>query len=613
MAFQSTLRRLLLVSSCLCGPGLASAQDFMLLDEILVRANLEQTDPDRAGSTVHVATAEDLAQAPYTRLGAALAQMPGLTFKSYGPPGTASSITLRGAPAQYVPVLLDGIAMGDPAAGNGDFDFGTLGIAGLDRVEVLTGSQAALYGANAVGGVINLTSFRAHEIGTAQRFVAEYGSYATRKLSYAHAIKTARGDLSVTLSHMASNGFSALDENAGNFEPDGFRANRIGFFTQYDLTETVTLGLNGFFEDSRGESDVWSGDTVANIGQDYTDRRTTGLRAFADISGGAVAHKLQAVYYRSDRQSYTFGSLVPSDFDGTRVKLSYSGAMDLGASARLVFGADHTREAVDGNGSVTDAGAFAELTWAANDRLDVAATLRHDDHEMFGHFTSARLSGVYRLREDVLLRASVGNGFRAPTLYQLYGLYGDAGLTAEESLSAEVGVEKRWGETASLRATAFFLKADDLIDFVRAATVCGQAFGCYAQVTGETRRSGLELEAEAALSDRLTLSGNYTYTDNYADGGASGVWAEIARHDLMLSATLKVTPALDAQLSVQRVMDRPGRLANYTLANAAVTYDLGAGKQAYLNIENLFDEEYQTYSGYGTSDRAVYVGFRAQF
>ena len=207
---MSRLSRFALVSACLASTALpvhAQQEETIVLDGILVRANLEAVDPDRSGSTVRVLTQENLAQAPFTRLGEALAQMPGLTFKAYGPPGTASSITLRGAPAQYVPVLLDGIEMGDPAAGKGDFDFGTLGLAGLDRVEVLTGSQSALYGANAVGGVINLTSFRAQDIGTAQRFAVEYGSYATKKASYSWATKTERGELALNLSHMSSHGF----------------------------------------------------------------------------------------------------------------------------------------------------------------------------------------------------------------------------------------------------------------------------------------------------------------------------------------------------------------------------------------------------------------------
>ncbi|SOC05020.1 vitamin B12 transporter [Rhodobacter sp. JA431] len=613
MTFYPALRRFLCVSTCLSLPGLAVAQDFMMLDDILVRANLEATDPDRSGSTVHVATGEDLATAPYTRLGAALAQMPGLSFKSNGPAGTASTITLRGAPAQYVPVLLDGIEMGDPAAGKGDFDFGTLGVAGIDRVEVLTGAQSALYGSNAVGGVINLTSFRAQELGTAQRFAVEYGSYATQKISYAYAAKTERGEVSVTLSHLSSNGFSAKEENDGNFEPDGFRANRIGFFGQYQVTDAVTVGLNGFFEDSRGENDVWSGDTAANIGQDYTDRRATGLRAFTEITAGAFDHKIEASYYRSDRQSYSYGATAPSDFDGKRVKLSYTGAADLGASARVIFGADRKRESVEGEGSVTTLGVFSELNWAVSDRADLSATLRHDDHETYGGFTSARLSGVYRLQEDLLLRASLGNGFRAPSLYELYGPYGDAAMAVEKSTSAELGVEKRWGEAASLRATAFWLEAKNLIGFDYAATSCGQAFGCYAQVPGTTRRSGLELEAEAAVTERLTLKGNYTYIQSAGTGMAANAWAGVARHDLNLSAEMALTPDWTGLLTVERVIDRPGTLANYTVANAGVRYDFGAGKQAYLHIENLFDEEYQTISGYGASDRAVYVGFRAQF
>ncbi len=603
------LRHVLMASVCLATPVAGLAEETFALDEILVRGNLEAVDPDRTGSTVRVLGGEDIAAAPFTLLGDALAQIPGVAFRAYGPPGTASSITLRGAPASYIPVLIDGIDVGDPASPRGEFYFSTLGTSAIDRVEVLTGSQSALYGANAVGGVVNISTFRASALGTEQRVALEYGSYATKKASYSWATKTERGELALNLSHMSSQGFSAREERDGNYEADGFRANRIGFYSQYEVAPGVVLGVNGFFEDSRGHNDAASGDAPSNVGKEYMDRRASGLRAFSEFDTGAVSHKLEATYYRSDRQSYSATPATPSDFDGNRMKLAYRGAADLGAQARLVFGADTEREEVAGNGHATTRGMFSELTWAPGDRIDLAATARHDDNSLFGGFNSLRLSGVYRLQDDLLLRAAIGNGFQAPTLYQLNGPYGDPRLAPEESESLEIGVEKRWGERASLRATAFSLEAENLIGFDYTATVCGQSFGCYNQVPGQSQRKGLELEGRLTLSDRVGLAGAYTYIDSSVSTG----WAGVARHDLSLSAKAEITPTLSGMVSVQRVLDRPTGLDDYTLAHATLSHDLGAGKEVYLHVENLFDEHYQTIDGYGTSDRAFYVGLRAQF
>ncbi|NCU19859.1 TonB-dependent receptor [Candidatus Falkowbacteria bacterium] len=589
----------------------ALAEEIIALDEITVSANLEETGIDKSGSSVVVITEDDLQKTADTRVTDYLARLPGVSLRGNGPIGTTTAIVLRGAPVQYVPVLVDGIDVTDPAGGKTDFDFATLTTGDISRIEVLKGSQSALYGSHAVGGVINITTKRASAIGTEQQAAVEYGSYATKTGSYSWATKSDRAELAFTLSHMSTEGFSAKDENDGNFEADGFRANRLSFFGQYELDTGALIGLNGFIEDSRGHFDDFAGDTPASAGNDFTDRRNIGLRAFTQFSTGAVDHKLDLTHFRSNRVS-TSDTSWPAGatyFNGTRDKLAYQGATDLGAQARLVFGADTEREKVKGGGAAWMTGAFAELGWAPSDRIDVTATVRQDHHSRFGDFTSGRLAAVYRAREDLLFRAALGNGFRAPSLYELYGPYGDPSLQPEESLSAEIGVEKRWGDLATLRATAFYLEAEDLIGFNGTSTICGQPFGCYAQVPGQSRRSGLELEGTYTLSDRVELGAAYTYTDSSTSVG----WAGVARHDVTLFATAALTDALSGTVSVQNVADRPDGLADYTLANATLSYDFGTGHEAYLRVENLFDEEYQTVKGYGTSDRALYVGLRASF
>ena len=110
-------------------------------------------------------------------------------------------------------------------------------------------------------------------------------------------------------------------------------------------------------------------------------------------------------------------------------------------------------------------GVFAEVDAPIGSDIDLSASLRRDDHSRFGGFTSGRVSAVWRARPDLLVRAAIGTGFRAPSLYELFGPYGDAGLDREESRTAEIGVEKRWGDDSYLRATAFWLQAENLIGF----------------------------------------------------------------------------------------------------------------------------------------------------
>jgi len=426
---------------------------------------------------------------------------------------------------------------------------------------VLKGSQSALYGSEAIGGVINITTKRATKEGTEHSVALEYGSYNTITGAYSLANKGANHELGFTLSHLETDGYSAADEDDGNDEEDGFRSDRLSFYGEFDLENGVTLGFSGFAEAIEGDFDEFAGPGGDGTpGDEYNDNESYGLRGFAEFSTGAVDHMVEATYTDFRRKSY-FNDF-PSVFDSSRTKLGYLGGADLGVATRLNFGADWTEETAKDNFGFDDAatvlGAFGEVTVSPGDMMDVTATLRHDDHSEFGGQTTGRLATAYRPREDLTLRAALGTGYRAPSLYELYSAYGDPALTPEDSLSADLGVEKTFGDRAYLRATAFYLEVEDLIDFDFAATSCGSGFGCYAQVDGTSRRSGLELEGGIVLSDRLSLEGSYTYTDSSTN--ASSSWASVPRHDFALAVTADFTPALSGTLTAQYAADRQNGL-----------------------------------------------------
>ncbi|MEZ5911761.1 MAG: TonB-dependent receptor [Paracoccaceae bacterium] len=173
-----------------------------------------------------------------------------------------------------------------------------------------------------------------------------------------------------------------------------------------------------------------------------------------------------------------------------------------------------------------------------------------------------------------------------------------------------MGIEKRYGDRAAVRATAFWLEVDNLIDFDFASVACGSGFGCYNQVPGTSRRTGVELEGEVALNDMFTIGANYTYTDSATS--ATTAWGSVPRHALGLSLGAEITPEISGTLNINHAADRAG-LPDYTVANLALDYDFGNDTRATLRVENLFDEQYQLVSGYGTSGRAIYVGLAKSF
>lgn len=636
-------------------PQATLAQD-IALDEIVVTATFEDAPASRIGSTVTLVDEAALQSAGDTRLVDFLNRLPGVSVTATGGLGSTANVSLRGASQNYIAVFVDGIDVSDPTGPQVAYDFGQLTTAGISRIEVLKGSQSALYGSGAVGGVISITSRKATEPGTHHYLEAEGGSFGTGLLTYALTRKTDTIEAAVTASRVATKGFSAADEADGNTEADGYEANKLSFNLAVTLDSGARIGVSGFTSRAISDYDAqFYVDPAAGPRLTFADQidlgdgfspdemqttLTSGLRTFAEFTTGAVDHTVSASTFRVARRyqqseqgldfadydpvTDTYGStLSASDntYTGNRVTLDYQAGLDLGAG-RLVFGGDYARETYDQTGTYGElsaatsvTGAFAELSQPLGAKTDLSLALRHDTHSLFGGFTTARLSLTHRATDSLTFRAQTGTGYRAPSNFELFSFYGAPDLQPEESVNVDLGVEKSFGDNGLVRATAFYLEVENLIDYDFSGTGC-EAFvvfgspGCYNQVPGTSRRSGIELEGEFALTGFLQVAAAYTYTDSATN--ASSAWGEIARHQLALNLTADLAANLSGSVTVAHAADRP-TLPDYTVVNASVTYDLSDRSEAYVRIENLFDEQYQLVPGYGTSDRAVYVGVRAEF
>jgi len=590
-----------------------AAQQAFELDEIIVSGNLDETTLERIGATASVVTREDLEESGEARVIDYISRLPGVDIRARGPVGTTSSISIRGAGQNYVRVLVDGIDVTDTSGPQVAYDFGSLRTADVSRIEILRGNQGALYGSESIGGVVNITTRRATEEGLTTSASIELGSYNTLAASYGLTMKQGDMDYALTLTSIWTDGFSAADENDGNDEADGYRANRLSFALGRDLAGGGRVEVNGFYEDSQGEFD--EGFPLADGSPDETtDNTALGLRAMAQLPTGTIDSEVAVTYYAIDRDTEGSSGGFGADnlYEGRRIGLSYLGKMSLNDAINLRFGADATRESYDqsgdygpGSGEAELVGTFAELAYAPSGNLDLVGTLRLDEHSQFGTFTTGRLAASWRPAPDYVVRASAATAFRAPSLYELYGPFvGNPDLEPEESSSLDLGIERRLGEDSYLRATLFYNETENLIDYTTS----------YANVPGTVMRQGVELELGLPLSDAMRLDASYTYTegDNPPLSGGNAWNLEFPTHDISATLSGDITERVAGSVSLQGAMDRPS-LDDYSVVNAKVGYALGDGAEAYLRVDNLLDAEYQTQAGYGTSDRAVYVGLRAQF
>ncbi|TNF58551.1 MAG: TonB-dependent receptor [Rhodobacteraceae bacterium] len=603
-------------AALILGGGAAGAQGFDL-GEIVIFANQTETEAFRVGVTVETLDADDIESGPASGVAETLDRLPGISVNANGGPGKSASLFVRGLPDRYTAVRLNGIDITDPSSVQTQYNWGGLSGAGLDRIEVLKGSQSALYGSEAIAGVINMTTFRPTENGMSYRFGVEIGSFDTLRTDVSVGYRSDTAMLALTLSQVDTDAFSAADENQGNTETDPFKGRLALLSGRFAVSDIVTLGFDAIYEEQETNIDAGGG-----VGGDadrpfFTDRK--GARVYAEIETGTVSHEIGLSRFETTRQDplTPFGS---PRFDSSRTEADWI-ATTTAPLGPLAFGLAWTEEeATFSNGTFAyrTASAFAEYQMALGEDVDLTLSGRYDDNSRFGGALTGRAALAWRPAEGTVVRASLGTGFRAPSLNELFGpfntLVPNPALEPEESRSAELGIEHRYSGGAFVKATVFYTEIDNLIGFVSGPPPL--FLGGYTQTPGTSTAKGLELSGELPLGQGFSLIGAYTLTDSRLATGERQ--PRVPRHDLLLGIAAEMGNGWAGQVLVNHVADRidgfpAAPVPDYTVATLQISYDVTEAATAYLRIENLFDEEYQTAAGFGTSDRAVYFGIRANF
>ena len=591
----------------------AWAQEPVDLGEIVLQGALTALGPQplaRTGATAEVLDAEALAHGPAMGLADALARLPGVTASSNGGLGASATLRIRGLDGRYVGTRIDGIDVTDPSGTQTSFDVGGLTRAGIGQVDVIKGSQSALVGSEAVAGLIDITSARGEALGFSSRFRAEAGSFDTRSAGFGVTQRTERGQLSFNLDRIRSDGISA---RAGDDEEDGFEQTFATATGDLAVTEALTLGVSALWRDAEVEIDNSDADPT---GLNLTEQR--GARVFGRLDALGATHELSYGAFSSDRED-PFG--FTRSFGGDRGQLSYVATADVGTST-LSFGLDRTDEEIRTDTVTGDDATFSalgEVVLRPTDAVDLALSLRHDDSDDFGGHATGRLALAWLARPDTTIRASIGTGFRAPSLFERFSSFGDPTLQPEESLSVDLGIERRFGEAGFVKATLFRTGIDDLIDFDVAATACGSGFGCYGQVPGRTVSQGIELSGRIDLAGgQAAAFGAYTYTDAETEGARL---ARVPRHDLLVGLEALVADRLSGRVEVRHVADvepsafapPDNKVGDHTLVGLGVAYEVREGVAATLRVENLLDEDYETAGGFNQPGRSVFAGISASF
>lgn len=589
---------------------------------IIESANRAPMDAAKVGSSVSVVTEQDIENQSRTYLKDYLELLPGVNFSQNGPPGTTTSISVRGAYARYVKVLVDGMDISDPSGIQTATSFEHLLVGDVSRIELLKGSQSTLYGGDAVGGVITIDTKIPTKLGFSQSGSTEYGAYNTFRGNYTAGYATADGsNVSFTVQGVDTDGFSAA---AAGSEDDGYTNVTVSGRGDYYISPSMKVFFAARTLDADYEYDGYpppfytlndtadSGTTVQHAGRVGTE---------FSFFNGAFTNTLAVQGMKVERENYSSGAST-GWYDGDRVKGEYKGILSFNNSLALIGGADWERTGAD-NANLSDritadlAGVYAQLVVEPLDGLVLTGGGRVDDHSDFGQFNTYRLTGAYLVPgTETKLHASLGTGFRAPSLDELYGSYGFApdygnpDLEPEESRSWDAGVEQGFLDgKLRLDATYFVLNTDNLILYNYS---CGAPnVPCNVNVAGTTHREGVELTATAQIISGLSLAAGYTYVNAKTADGSRLV--RVPRHNLVLGLDAQPLDKIDLNVTAKYVtdsLDGGVALDDYVLVSAKAAYEFVPGWKAYVRGENLLDEDYETVLGCGTAGLSVFGGLQ---
>ena len=597
--------------------------------QITVTATGTRIELEDTGQPVTVIGEEEIESVQGADLTRVLERVPGLVFSRNGGPGAVTGVRVRGAQGEQLLVLIDGVRVSDPAAPSGGFDFGNLLSSNLAKIEVLRGSNSTIWGSDAIGGVLVATT-RAE---SGLEASAEYGARDTMTGAVSGGIGGDRGFLGGSASYYRTDGFS---QAASGTEADGFEQWAANGQGRLYLSPRFELFARGRWVEGDLDLDGYLPEfTIGDTAETQHTRLYSGSTG-AIYDTGPLFVSAAYSFADTERMNRAAPGAAPSfTSDGHSDRVEVRGEWRPIGPLLVNFGAENEWTAYgtsfEERRTTRIFGAYGQLGIEMGG-LAAHAGARFDDHARFGSEVSFGGDLSYALGGDFRLRASVGEGFKAPTLYQLFSDFGNEALGPEHSTSYDLGLvhgDRSLADTRFFGAVTLFRRdTRDQIEFascfLNSAPICGDGRFGYFENLGRVRAEGVEVELAARPSDRWVTRAVYAWidTENRTAGSANqgNALARRPRHALTLSADWR-TPLADFTIGgdVRLVSDSFDDAANmvpidgYALATVRASLPVGERFELFGRVENLFDADYQTAAGYATAGRSAYIGARARF
>ena len=628
-----------------CGVRAEAAQDQNVprpKHDIVVTATRLETPEKKVGSSLTVITGDELVRTGEPFVLDALEAVLGLATSRNGGPGAAASVSIRGAGSEHTLFLLDGLELNDPINPARSFDLAHLALSEVERIEVLRGPQGLLYGSDALGGVVNIIT-RTGRGRPRIVLTSSADTLGTLATDASFAGSGEKSEYALALFHEGTAGISAASSAyAGNVEKDGYRnlslSARFGYAVRPETR--LTLALRGVTARTELDNFGGPGGDDPNSRQKYA---TLQARArLRDLARGGRWERILNLSWQGSRRDHLnpVDEAHPEDseagaYRSDLFKLDWQNNVFLSSTHTLTAGLELEDER--GRSDYVAAGAWGTSVssfpsvragsaglylldhWETGDRFFVTAGVRAETHRLAGPALTFRIAPAFLIKATgTRLKASLGTGFKSPSLYQLFapatswGPVGNPGLRPERATGLDAGIEQRLAAgRVVLGLTWFTNRLRDLVDFDYQAG--------YVNI-GRARLTGLEASAEVRPFEGFHAGAAYTRL-SARDLDAGTELPRRPRDKFSADASARLFGRFDLAASVLWVGRRLDRdfsaypyetvvLPGYILLDVVLAVSLTSGLELFVRGDNLLGTRYETVWGYGSPGRAGRVGVR---
>lgn len=539
-----------------------------------------------------------------------LARLPGVEIVRNGGVGNSANVFLRGAEGRFTAVYIDGVRIDSQSTGGAVWE--QIPLSQIDRIEVLRGPAAAVYGSDAIGGVIQLFT-RKGQGAFAPYVGVGIGTHNTRKIEAGLSGSAGVGgafDYALGLTRAQSDGYDIKSGAGHNTDKDDYSATsgnaRVGFkFNAQHRIDATLLGqtMNSGYDTSPVPVDDRNKNRLRTAGLTWTAQWSEAYTTRLSVTDTLSRYETDPSPYRTE----------------TKLR-GYLWQNEYRLGAHLLTAALERREDALNNPALDEWSKTIDRDRAQNALAlgygyhagahTLQLNMRHDNDSEFGGKNTGSAAYGYAFAPHWRVTASAGTAFRAPTLYQRFSEYGDASLQPESSRNVELGLRYAQG-ASSFSATAYRNRVTNLINFAGGGT-CGAAFGCYLN-TAKAEYRGITLAGSHKLGS-VQVHGSVDF-QNPRDLGTDKQLARRAKRHATLGADTQLagwTMGAELQASGQRFDDAKNTrvLGGYGLVNLYISKRFARDFTLLARVDNLADKNYEVARTYVPPGRTLYVGVK---